>query len=478
MDDTANDDPPFGGVGLNSAFVLKGRVNSPTSYGASKMEQSPDLPVASSQTSTQHGARWASLPPGSTSSSCTPDWPTTEIENTRHVQDQSELATSPQMTQDTMDDDSNKDSGDNDNNLSDRSNILGKDEWDMDSIDNPKSNNKHHNDSTSLDHRMQLKPTSSRLHSADSLKHFKFKTCAVIGVARPPAPSAQSKSQGTTSLPLAKKSGTIAAKSKKVSICGAHDDITDDYDTDGEGSTCTHMKKQDIVDQLEQAQKLWECCFMDHPHTLKKKNEPVFFLVKQCTYNWHSMFTTHGKKAVTAFIAQQSTDFDTPTEIMAYIEWAVPNAQSFEDEEGKGRAPPLIFPFIWYDVDESDAQNPIRKGLFQHEAIFNTFAFYLESVSAIPEGVKKTSLPSAALALATVTFSYYISPKATLWGLPTQEVMVSIDKLKPHTWMKILEGAARFVRAHKPKSVLAQSLYTAGGGTSGRAMCYESESDG
>ncbi|KAG1861279.1 hypothetical protein F4604DRAFT_1684093 [Suillus subluteus] len=148
---------------------------------------------------------------------------------------------------------------------------------------------------------------------------------------------------------------------------------------------------------------------------------------------------------------------------------------------------------MWYDVDESDAQNPIGKGPFQHKAILDTFAFYLESVSAIPEGVKKTSPPSAALALATVAVerawkqwatgelvqtAFDDKFSATLWGLPTQEVMVSIDKLKPHTWTKILEGAARFVGAHKPKSVRAQSLYTAGGGTSGRAMCYESESDG
>ncbi|KAG2054968.1 hypothetical protein BDR06DRAFT_971312 [Suillus hirtellus] len=187
----------------------------------------------------------------------------------------------------------------------------------------------------------------------------------------------------------------------------------------------------------------------------------MFLQVKQCTYDWRSMFTTRGEKAVAAFISQQVTGFDTPVEIEAYVEWAIPQTQAFHDDEGRGNAPPLIFPFMWANVDESDSENPIGKELFQHGTILNTFAFYLESIATIPDGLQKTSSPKAALALATVAVERAWKQWATvMWNLPTQEILESIDKLKPHTWMKILEGAAHFIGAHKPKSIHVQQCYT------------------
>ncbi|KAG1784531.1 uncharacterized protein HD556DRAFT_1451687 [Suillus plorans] len=247
----------------------------------------------------------------------------------------------------------------------------------------------------------------------------------------------------------------------------------------------------DIADRVPDAQRLWDRCFTGHSHTLQKKNDLVFFLIKQCTYDWRSMFATCGEKAVTAFISRQVTGFDTPVEIEAYVEWAVPQTQAFHDDEGRGNAPPIL-PFMWANVDESDSENPIGKGPFQHETILDTFAFYLESIAAIPDGLWKTSSPKAALALATVAVERAWKQWATgelvqdsfddkfssaMWNLPTQEVLESIDKLKPRTWTKILEGAAHFIGAHKPKSIRAQQCYTGGAGLSGRALCYESESE-
>jgi len=63
---------------------------------------------------------------------------------------------------------------------------------------------------------------------------------------------------------------------------------------------------------------------------------------------------------------------------------------------------------------------------------------------------------------------------ASMWGLPTQEVMHSIDHLKPRTWEKILKGAESFIWAHKSKATRAKNFYSGGGGMSGRALCYDS----
>jgi len=64
---------------------------------------------------------------------------------------------------------------------------------------------------------------------------------------------------------------------------------------------------------------------------------------------------------VAAFIAQQENDFNAPTDIAAYVEWAVPTSQPFSDDNGRGHAPPLIFPFMWAGVDENDPQNPVTQ---------------------------------------------------------------------------------------------------------------------
>ncbi|KAG1828580.1 hypothetical protein EV424DRAFT_1536589 [Suillus variegatus] len=395
--------------------------------------------------------------------------------------------------------DINDNPSDVDDNASDQSDTLVKENRDvrMDDGEDCDLRRKDRNNRKTMEHKIQLKPNSSRQHSVQSLKRYAFKTRIQISQEKLSANSAQSK--GMMALAIAKTSSTANTKSKQKSsmrcglaTCEADDDATDrdnDTDFDGSGSTA-HVQGKMHHRKRQPSQKFWNedlppgtirhfrAVFMpmwfelvarfEEPWDIadRKKNDPVFFLVKQCTYNWCSMFTTRGEKAMTAFISWQATGFDTPVEIEAYVEWAVPQTQAFHDDEGRGNSPPPIFPFMWANVDESDSENPIGKGPFQHETILNTFAFYLESIAAIPDGLQKTSSPKAALALATVAVERAWKQWATgelvqdsfndkflsaMWNLPTQEILESIDKLKPRTWTKILEGAAHFIGAHKPK---------------------------
>ncbi|KAG2088365.1 uncharacterized protein F5147DRAFT_781002 [Suillus discolor] len=358
----------------------------------------------------------------------------------------------------------NDNPSDVDDNASDRSDTLVKENRDV-SMDNREDCDlrcKDRNNRKTMEHKIQLKPNSSRQRSVQSLKRYAFKTHIQISQDKLSANSAQSK--GMMALAIAKTSSTANAKSKQKSLmrrglatCEADDNATDrdnDTDFDGSGSTA-HVQGKMHHRKRQPSQKFRN---EDLPpgtirHFRTKKNDPVFFLIKQCTYNWRSM---------------QVTGFDTPVEIEAYVEWAVPQTQAFHDDEGRGNAPPPIFPFMWANVDESDSENPIGKGPFQHKTILDTFAFYLESIAAIPDSLRKTSSPKAALALATVVVERAWKQWATgelvqgsfddkfssaMWNLPTQEVLESIDKLKPRTWTKILEGAAHFIGAHKPKSI-------------------------
>ncbi|KIM61419.1 hypothetical protein SCLCIDRAFT_25907 [Scleroderma citrinum Foug A] len=52
---------------------------------------------------------------------------------------------------------------------------------------------------------------------------------------------------------------------------------------------------------LDTAQTIWNCKMTDVPHTLVLNDKPIFYLLKQCTYEWHSGMGDRAVKAVKAF---------------------------------------------------------------------------------------------------------------------------------------------------------------------------------
>ncbi|KIM61331.1 hypothetical protein SCLCIDRAFT_122416, partial [Scleroderma citrinum Foug A] len=135
----------------------------------------------------------------------------------------------------------------------------------------------------------------------------------------------------------------------------------------------------------------------------------------------------------------------------------------------------------------------VAKGLFMHNCILDTLAFFLESTQTVPSDVRSRKHPRTALALATVAVEsafkhwstgYYALPEskplqnfsATLWRFATNEVLESVDKLSPRRWEKIQEAASEYIGAHKPTprkdAVCAQK-----GLVSGRATCFEADTD-
>ena len=65
---------------------------------------------------------------------------------------------------------------------------------------------------------------------------------------------------------------------------------------------------------------------------------------------------------------------------------------------------------------------------------------------------------------------------AAQWAFATNEVMDSVDKLSEKKWKRILEGAEGYVGAHRPvpgRDATCAQL----GPVSGRATCYEVDSD-
>ncbi|KAI6094557.1 hypothetical protein EDD16DRAFT_1721568 [Pisolithus croceorrhizus] len=239
-------------------------------------------------------------------------------------------------------------------------------------------------------------------------------------------------------------------------------------------------------------QKLWAETFPNIKCMVALRNDPIFALVKQRTYDWRSELATHALKAVEAFFDQYE-EVDTTEARAAYVAWAVPEVTEIVDAHGHVKpVAPSLFPYMWERVEEGP-DGPIPKGTFQHDCILDTFAFYLESTSVIKPSARENParFPRCALTLATIaverafrawsTGQYVPLPKAqqrfsqALWGYATNEVMESVDCLLAKQWKRILLGAEKYVGAYRPQptlDVLVAKLRK----PSGRATCFEPDS--
>ncbi|KAI6124317.1 hypothetical protein EV401DRAFT_1886342 [Pisolithus croceorrhizus] len=240
-------------------------------------------------------------------------------------------------------------------------------------------------------------------------------------------------------------------------------------------------------------QKLWAETFPNIKCMVALRNDPIFALVKQRTYDWRSELATHALKAVEAFFDQYE-EVDTTEARAAYVAWAVPEVTEIVDAHGHVKpVAPSLFPYMWERVEEGP-DGPIPKGTFQHDCILDTFAFYLESTSVIKPSARENParFPRCALTLATIaverafrawsTGQYVPLPKAqqrfsqALWGYATNEVMESVDCLSAKQWKRILLGAEKYVGAYRPQptlDVLVAKLRK----PSGRATCFEPDSE-
>ncbi|KIJ19081.1 hypothetical protein PAXINDRAFT_8433 [Paxillus involutus ATCC 200175] len=136
----------------------------------------------------------------------------------------------------------------------------------------------------------------------------------------------------------------------------------------------------------------------------------------------------------------------------------------------------------------------VPKGIFLHEGILDVFTLYLEIVHHLKDAgkYKYKASPGAALGLTTVAFERALRRWETgqhviplnglrkfshrLWGYTTEEIMNAVDRLSERKWKKILNGAEKFVGAHKPlpTGTLECARLEV---TSGRAFAFEEDSE-
>ncbi|KIM58432.1 hypothetical protein SCLCIDRAFT_28090 [Scleroderma citrinum Foug A] len=131
--------------------------------------------------------------------------------------------------------------------------------------------------------------------------------------------------------------------------------------------------------------------------------------LKQRTYEWHSeMAHCH------------------------YVAWAVPEPEEKLDvKSGKVFIPLSVYPYMWQDVQDSP-DGPITHGLFMHDCILDTLAFFLESTQNVLMDVWSQKHPQTALALATVAVERAFKHWSTgHYALPEKK---SLQKFSGSQW--------------------------------------------
>ncbi|KIM68550.1 hypothetical protein SCLCIDRAFT_105605 [Scleroderma citrinum Foug A] len=81
------------------------------------------------------------------------------------------------------------------------------------------------------------------------------------------------------------------------------------------------------------AQKLWNKTFPKINCMITLRNNPIFALIKQHTYDWQSDIATCALQAVEAFFNQYK-ELDSPVERADYVKWTVPKVIKVVDACG------------------------------------------------------------------------------------------------------------------------------------------------
>ncbi|KIM57141.1 hypothetical protein SCLCIDRAFT_131114 [Scleroderma citrinum Foug A] len=81
------------------------------------------------------------------------------------------------------------------------------------------------------------------------------------------------------------------------------------------------------------AQKLWDKTFPNIKCTVALRNDPIFSLIKQWTYDWCSDLAARALQAVESFFNWYQ-ELDSPKDCACYVKWAVPKVTESVDSRG------------------------------------------------------------------------------------------------------------------------------------------------
>ncbi|KAF8322376.1 hypothetical protein F5887DRAFT_1071711 [Amanita rubescens] len=216
---------------------------------------------------------------------------------------------------------------------------------------------------------------------------------------------------------------------------------------------------------LEIAQTLWKETFPDSTHIPTQKDDAVYPLLRQHIYDFRSGLADRAERAVEDFFAGDPL-FDSAEGIRKYVNWAAPPPKVITNSNGRRlMVEDHIFPYMYkHNIEDPMTRTREKlRGVFQHECILNTLAYYIEATLHLPDMLYSAEPPRAALALATVaveralkqwsTGQYVLDPInfcASEWGAETHDLQVAVGKLTEAKWEQILQKSMEYTGKYKP----------------------------
>ncbi|KAG1879908.1 hypothetical protein F4604DRAFT_1923128 [Suillus subluteus] len=224
------------------------------------------------------------------------------------------------------------------------------------------------------------------------------------------------------------------------------------------------------------------------------KNDPVYALLMQHAYNYRSGFADRAELAVASYLEHK-----TPDNIKEIVEYLAPSILELPGNNGKTHyINPGCYPYLWKDVDmvyddQGNFSHANASGAFLHELISDTFAHHLEAIQGLSEASQMKDCPRGALALTCVgveralrmySTGEYVKPDAAiearfsqqLWGVTTDEIMLSITKTTPRGWKNIIKAAIPYIGAYKSHATSHSALKEQREGPNGYVACFDRDS--
>ncbi|KAG2351962.1 hypothetical protein BDR07DRAFT_1385041 [Suillus spraguei] len=156
----------------------------------------------------------------------------------------------------------------------------------------------------------------------------------------------------------------------------------------------------DISDFTDEMQSIWDCVIPNIPHTVSRLNDPVYKILMQRTYDYHSNFGECAQVVVQKFIKKEGW---TPSEIHEVVAYVVPQQAKLIDKKGKPiLVNPPVYPYMWKECVGDEADPNAYHGAFEDHCILDTFTLYLEYVHKLPTVYHCQAMPKGALSIATV----------------------------------------------------------------------------
>ncbi|KIM59467.1 hypothetical protein SCLCIDRAFT_126054 [Scleroderma citrinum Foug A] len=135
----------------------------------------------------------------------------------------------------------------------------------------------------------------------------------------------------------------------------------------------------ELAEGVKFAQGLWSNYFPNIKHTVKLKNNPIFFLVSPSYFHYCCLtFQSFNSKFIHGAMALQAIEvyfdqhpcFNDPEQRAAYVKWAVHKlTQKLDKFSRKFLVPPSEYPYMWANFDDDDPDHVVCISLFRQRLL-------------------------------------------------------------------------------------------------------------